>query len=72
MLNWNSHRIEDAVGVCLSDAKAVSETHAAIRGHVARIRSILAAWISKLIVERRPGQVSSGAASITLGLPKTV
>lgn len=49
--------MEDAVGMCMSEAKAVAETHATVKSHLARIKSILASWMAKLIVERKSGQV---------------
>ena len=57
MLNWNSYRIEDAVISCLSLARAVAETQATIKGHIARIRAVLASWAANLLVERKPAQV---------------
>jgi hypothetical protein len=56
-MNWNSHKIDDAVAECLGQAKGVAEVQAAVKGHMARIGTILASWGSKLIVERKPGQV---------------
>ena len=57
VMNWNSHRIEEAVSDCYKVSKAVAETQAVVKGHETRIKAILAAWASKLIVDRKPGQV---------------
>jgi hypothetical protein len=56
-MNWNSYKIDDAIAVCLGQSKGVAETQAAVKGHMARISAILASWGSKLIVERKTGQV---------------
>jgi len=56
-MNWNSYNIEDAVAVCLGQSRGVAEVDAAVKGHMARISTILASWGAKLIVERKPGQV---------------
>lgn len=60
VINWNSHRIEEAVSICMAESRMVAETHAAIKSHLARVKAILASWVSKLIVERKPGQVIHG------------
>lgn len=57
MLDWNSFRIEEAVAGCLAHAKALADLHGTLQGNLGRIRAILAAWASKLIVERKPSQV---------------
>lgn len=57
VMNWNSHHIEEAISDCYKVSKAVAETQAAVKGHESRIKAILSAWSSKLIVERKSGQV---------------
>lgn len=56
-MNWNSHRIEEAISDCYKVSKAVAETQASVKGHEARLEAILSGWGSKLIVERKTGQV---------------
>ena len=58
-MNWNSHRIEEAISDCYKVSKAVAETQAAVKGHETRIKAILSGWSSKVIVERKTGQVYS-------------
>lgn len=69
VLNWNSHRIEEAVSICMADSRMVAETHAAIKSHLARVKAILVSWVSKLIVERKPGQVSDRPSCSISGSP---
>ena len=56
-MNWNSHRIEEAVADCYKVSKAVAENQATVKGHEARIKAISSAWASKLILERKVSQV---------------
>lgn len=55
-LNWNSYYIDDAVAICLKEAKGVAETQTAVKGHISQIQTLLKSWSDKLIVERKAGQ----------------
>ena len=58
-LNWNSYHIDDAASACLTQSKALADTQASVKGHITQIQALLKSWISRIIVENKPGQVIS-------------
>ena len=58
VLNWNSHRIDDAIAEAHGLLKEAADVLAVLKANVAQTRTILAAWATPDPFSRKEGKVS--------------
>lgn len=58
VLNWNAHRIDDAISEAHSLVKEAADVLAVLKANVAQTRTILAAWATPEPFTRKEGKVS--------------